>query len=170
MILNSFAAQRLAISTLFILCCLVFAGCTRGGNNIALPTGQTVLSDAPLSPSTVSTANVLALEKDLGLPLPVDTSVVNYSETRGSDKLIRAKLLVSQQAFEEWLKSFDVSFDDFEEEKRYQLGPSTDWWDPDRPPSLPVIQIPLENASFLNVGYETIADEQLQIYLVLFET
>ncbi len=133
MIVNSLSVLRVACSTFLVLCSLIFAGCS--GTESSHPIEKPAIFTAPLSPIAAPQESILALEQDLEISLPASTAVINSSETPGSDKLIRAKLLVNRPAFEQWLTNYGVSLVDFEEDKRYQMGPNTDWWDPKRPTS-----------------------------------
>lgn len=162
------ASQQLSVWAVLALFGILLVGCVRG-NEATAPPEETVSAETRSPSGTASPTKTAALEHALGLILPANATVIGYSEATESDKMFRVKLRVSQQAFEQWLKGFGVTPDDFEEEKRYQLGPSTGWWDPARATALPTAQIPLGNARFLNLGYETVAGKPLQVYLVWFE-
>ncbi|WP_133513008.1 hypothetical protein [Candidatus Thiosymbion oneisti] len=110
------------------------------------------------------------LAAKLGLRFPADTELLGVRSEQGMDDALFAKVTFGAQGWAAFVLSASLTEADFTEDKRYLLGPDEDWWDPERPASLPTAQAALPNAEYLNVGVDRGDGARILVYLMWHQT
>ena len=144
-----------APSALLLAACLLILGCHD--------------REAPhLEPT--SGAALQQLSAKLGFAIPSGAEILGISDERGLDDATFAKLRLGSEDWSRFLAAAELSDGDFSEDRRYLLGPDTQWWDPSRPPSLRTAQKQLPNGEFLNVGVDPSGADGVRVYLMWHQT
>lgn len=104
--------------------------------------------------------------KNTGIKLPSHSNVLNYKNALGLGALHRAIILMDLPEFTKWIAKFSLTLEHFSEEKRYLLGPNSNWWNPQESATLPTTQIHMENGMAINLGYKYFQNNKVLVYFL----
>jgi len=106
------------------------------------------------------------LENMTALQLPEKVEIKYLYETKESDQLTKSIMIMSKESFIDWIASYHLKLDNFDNEKRYLLGQNSDEWNPASLETLEVAQVNFENGKVLNIGYTIKTKEHVVVYFV----
>jgi hypothetical protein len=105
------------------------------------------------------------LEKELGFALPADARVLLVEQESGMDDMVRAKLQMSEAAFEQLEPSLPVRADAMTRGAG-RLGTDKGEWNPHATPGLRSGQAPLPGSRYMNVGVARGDGGQVTVFIM----
>lgn len=85
----------------------------------------------------------LELATVLGLPENID--VIYSHAIKGSDQLTKLIMFMTDEGFINWIATYQLGLDHFDNEKRYLLGQNSGEWNPGSLETLATTQVNFEN-------------------------
>ncbi len=144
--------QLLKIIT-FLWFFLFFVACSEEQVGSDVSEGISIDKKAQLEISTI-----------LGLPKNVEITYINV--IKESDQLTKSIMFMTDEGFIDWIASYQLDLDNFDNEKRYLLGQNSGEWNPVSLQTLATAQVNFENGMVLNIGYANKEKEHVVVYLV----
>jgi len=105
-------------------------------------------------------AQLSALSRDFGFPIPSDTKILGVKRESGMDTLVQAKLLISPSSLEHFLAGLSIPADVLRTGVG-RLGSDDGFWNPHATPTLRSGTKPLTDGRYLLLGIADSAEGTL---------
>jgi hypothetical protein len=106
-----------------------------------------------------------ALSRELQVALPKNTRVLGVNREHGIDDMVRAKIEVSRDDFNQMLSSLSLTLDKFRSGVG-RLGADAGFWDPHATPGVRYAHTRLSGGRALHVGYAETGQARVLLFVM----
>lgn len=124
----------------------------------------TILTSACAAERSTS-VDLDALSRDLQITLPKDVRVLGLSRESGIDDMVRAKLEVSREEFEQMRSSLPMTLEGFRPGAG-RLGADSGFWAPHATPGIRYAQVRLPEGRALHIGYAETGQGRVVLFVM----